>query len=100
MDLPLACTLSAEALSARRQGLLADLLRLATAREQSDNGLRLTFASTGDALPRIAETIAVERRCCQFLRFQLTVEPAAGPVVLDLTGPPGTGEFLAALADV
>jgi hypothetical protein len=27
----------------------------------------------------------------------LTVEPAGGPVVLDLTGPSGTTEFLSAL---
>jgi acetamidase/formamidase len=45
----------------------------------------------------ITRTIDAERRCCRFLRFQLTVEPADGPVLLDLTGPPGTREFVAAL---
>jgi hypothetical protein len=45
----------------------------------------------------IAHAIDAERRCCRFLRFDLTVEPDAGPVVLDLTGPPGTREFIAAL---
>jgi hypothetical protein len=38
--------------------------------------------------------IQVERLCCPFLRFDLTV-PAAGPVHLALTGPPGTRELLA-----
>ena len=33
--------------------------------------------------------IDVERQCRQCLRFQLTVEAALGPVVLEVTGPPG-----------
>jgi hypothetical protein len=32
-----------------------------------------------------------------FLRFAITVEPDGGPVCLELTGPRGTREFVAAL---
>jgi hypothetical protein len=39
--------------------------------------------------------IDVERRCCPFLRFDLTVEPEVGPVRLALSGPPGVREYLA-----
>ena len=35
----------------------------------------------------------------RFLRFGITVEPDEGPVFLELTGPPATGEFLAALLE-
>jgi hypothetical protein len=28
------------------------------------------------------------------LRFNLTTEPSAGPVTLDVSGPPGTAEML------
>ena len=45
-------------------------------------------------LRRIADTLDRERQCCQFLRFQLTIEPAGGAIVLDLTGPEGTRDFL------
>jgi hypothetical protein len=38
-----------------------------------------------------------ERSCCSFLRFQLTAEPATGPVTFDETGPPGTREVLRVL---
>ena len=41
--------------------------------------------------------IDAERQCCRFLRFQVTVERDEGPIVLDVTGPPGTREFLAAI---
>ena len=43
--------------------------------------------------------VDLERRCCAFLRFELTVEPGGGPVWLELTGPPGTREFLQAELD-
>ncbi len=43
----------------------------------------------------LGEFIQLERQCCPFLRFQLTVEPGGGPIWLELTGPPGTREFLA-----
>jgi hypothetical protein len=99
MDLPVACTLSPEALATRRQGLLADLMRDCRSREALADGLRLSFPASDDVLARITETIAAERRCCQFLRFQVTVEPAGGDVTLELTGPKGTNEFLAALLD-
>jgi len=48
-------------------------------------------------LDLLFKTVAAERRCCEFLRFQITVEPGGGAVTLDLTGPPGTREFVAAL---
>ena len=48
-------------------------------------------------LAAIAATVDAERQCCRFLRFQLTVEPDVGEISLDLTGPPGTREFVSAL---
>jgi len=99
MELPVVCTLSPEALSARRQGLLTELVRLAESHEELDNGVRMAFAATDDALTRVVQTVAAERRCCEFLRFQITLEPAGGPLTLELTGPAGTREFLMALLD-
>ncbi len=70
---------------------------LVTAREALDNGLRLRFAASGDeTLPVIARAIDAERRYCRFLHFQVTVHPDEGPIVLELTGPTGTREFLSA----
>jgi len=62
-------------------------------------GYRLGFAASTDALQAITAMIDAERQCCRFLRFQLTIEPDEGPVVLDVTGPPGTRDFLAAVLD-
>lgn len=98
-DLPIVCTLGPAALQARREGLLSTLLQRAENREELPNGLRLRFAATGDAIPLIARTIDAERQCCRFLRFNVSVEPDGGPIVLELTGPPGTREFVSALLE-
>jgi hypothetical protein len=52
-----------------------------------------------ESLAIVATFIDLERRCCAFLRFRLTVEPGGGPIWLELTGPPGTRELLAAELD-
>jgi hypothetical protein len=96
-DLPIVCTLTPETLATRKAGLLPGLVHRAVAVESIGEGMRLTF--TADAVIAIASTIDAERRCCRFLRFELAVEPDEGPVRLTVSGPPGTGEFLAALVE-
>ena len=98
-DLPVACSLDPGALTARREGLLSELLQRAHTRMDLANGLRLSFATTDDTFGLIMRTVDLERRCCRFLRFQITVEPDAGPMSVELTGPAGTQEFLSALVE-
>lgn len=98
-DLPIACTLSPEALVARRAGLLPGLAGRADAREETPDGMRLRFAPSSDTLRGIADAIDAERQCCRFLQFDVTVEQDGGPVWLTLSGPEGTREFLAGLLD-
>jgi hypothetical protein len=98
-SLPIACTLSPAALSARREGLLAELLRRAEDHEELPEGHRLRFAATENTLAMVARTVEAERQCCRFLRFQITIEPDGGPIALELSGPPGTREFISALVD-
>jgi hypothetical protein len=99
-ELPVVCTLGPDARNARREGLLSQLLQQASGREPLPDGVRLRFAASGETLALLARTIEAERHCCRFLRFTITVEPAGGPFTLDLAGPPGTAEFIAALLDL
>ena len=82
---------------ARREGLLSDLMRRAEGQEDLSEGLRLRFAAAEDTLTSITRAVETERHCCRFLRFGITVEPYGGPIFLELSGPPGTREFVAAL---
>ena len=96
-ELPIACTLTPEALRTRREGLLMDLVGRAVRREELSDGLRLEFEPSGDIIDLIARVVAAERHCCRFLRFGMTVEPDGGLVFLDLTGPSGTRDFISGL---
>ena len=98
-DLPVVCSLTPEALQARRQGLLSKLVDLAADRELLSEGMRLRFPEAPATLSAIARAVEAERHCCRFLRFSITVEPDHGPMVLELSGPPGSGEFLTGLLD-
>jgi hypothetical protein len=98
-DLPIVCTLQPGELNARANQLLPGVVAAATARRAIENGFRFEFQPDGEVLVSIVRMIEAERHCCQFLRFQLTIEAGGGPVVLDVTGPAGSQEFLSAMID-
>jgi hypothetical protein len=65
--------------------------------KELDEGYAYRFPSDGNWITELARLIAFERECCSFLRFNLRLEPAAGPIWLELTGPEGTKDFLRSL---
>ena len=93
-ELPIACELTAAELEQRRLGLLPGLLANAQERIALPDGFRWRFAPHSELLAAVTRTIDLERQCCRFLRFALTVEPDGGPIWLEVTGPEGTTEFL------
>lgn len=98
-ELPIVCELSPAELQARRNGLIPGLLALAQERIKLNNGCRWRFDASGEILAAAIKTIDVERRCCRFLKFVLTVEPDEGSMWLEITGPPGTKDFLETLTN-
>ena len=98
--IPIACTLGPAAVKARREDLLGTLVRRAAERLDIPNGYRIRFTPAEEVLPTIAKVIDIERQCCRFLTFHLTIEPDDGPIWLEFTGPAGTREFLAGMLDL
>jgi hypothetical protein len=98
-DLPIVCTLQPGELSAKAMQMLPGIAALAVRRSRIENGYRLEFAADKPSLSEIVTMVEAERRCCRFLRFQLTAEPDQGLVSLEFTGPPGTHEFLGDLVN-
>jgi hypothetical protein len=96
-SVPVACSLSSDELHCHADELIPGLLRDARVVERQQDGVRLEFDSVDGIVTRIASVIEHERRCCRFLTFTLTVPEADGAIVLDLSGPPGTGDFLKSL---
>lgn len=93
----IACSLTPEQLAAARDGLLPGLLTRARAREPIPGGFRWRFEPDAGLLHDTATVIEAERRCCRFLTFALRIEADGGPIWLDVTGPPGTEDFLTTL---
>lgn len=98
MAAPIACSLTPDQLRDRKASLLPGLLDRATQVTPTDDGYRLAFAAGDrDVVSAIAACIDAERHCCPFLQFTLTVPADTGPIVLEVTGPAGTRQFLDAL---
>ena len=98
MNAPIACSLTPDQLRDRNASLLPGLLGRAAQVTPTADGYRVEFAAAdGDTASAIAACIDAERHCCPFLQFTLTVPAEAGTIVLDVTGPAGTRQFLDAL---
>ena len=84
-ELPIACTLTANGMTARLaliDALAADGL---LDRTRTDAGLRVRLLDRPDIEQRTRELVAAESRCCAFLEFDLGRE--SGELVLDISGP-------------
>ncbi len=93
-DCPITCSLSKDELLERRRSVLKSLQTRQLELRALPNGLAFRFAPSSEELLALVQVIDLERKCCPFLTFRLTVEPQEGPVWLELTGPTGTREML------
>ena len=92
--LPIACSLTVPELQARRNEVLQKARAVALEMKEIDGGFSYRFSSNESVLADLSTLIQLEHQCCPFLRISLTVEAGDGPIWLELTGPPGTQEFL------
>jgi len=84
-DLPIACTLSPDCMTARLaliDGLAADGL---LDRTRTDRGVRVRLRDAADIEQRTRELVAAESTCCAL--FDFTLERENGALVLDISGP-------------
>lgn len=96
-DLPIACNLTDPEFQQRRAELLQMFRGAVLETKELEDGYAYRFPADGEWIAELAKVIAVERECCPFLRFNLRLEPANGPIWLELTGPEGARDFLRGL---
>ena len=94
---PIACTLSAQQLTAERETLLLGLADHAVQRTPLPKGMRLRFSATAERMRQIDAVVRRERECCPFLEFRLGLALGGSSLTLDVTGPDGTATLLAQL---
>jgi hypothetical protein len=94
-DLPVACTLSADDLRARGEGVVEPLFARAQRLQETPDGYRFAFPAKADGVRELVEFILSERDCCPFFTFELAFPAPHQSVWLTLRGGDGVKEFVA-----
>ena len=90
----LACQLTSPELVKRKQTVLAELRRQIQESKETANGFVYKFKGGDGIIDQLSEFIKVERQCCPFFTFTLTIGKESEGVWLELAGPVGTKEFI------
>ncbi|MGZ8842270.1 MAG: hypothetical protein ACXW18_01330 [Pyrinomonadaceae bacterium] len=93
-DLPIACTLTTAELQERRRTNLERVKQAIVESRELEDGYALSFPSSTESLKELTSLVDLERQCCPFLTYRITVEANSGPLWLEVTGPDGTKDFL------
>jgi hypothetical protein len=93
-SLPIACSLTSAELQVRRRTVLEKLRGAVLEVEELADGFAYSFSAEGNRFNELADMIDLERQCCPFLQFSVTVTAGHGPLTLEITGPEGTKDFL------
>ena len=88
MVLPVACTLTEAELRERRATILDSVRRAVLDITPVPDGYSYRFDATSEILAQLARLVDLERQCCAFLTFRLTVGADQQPICLEITGPP------------
>jgi len=59
-----------------------------------EDGYSFRFPGKDEWFQRIVEFIASERRCCNFMKFKVTIEPNSGPIWLYIGGSAEIKDYL------
>lgn len=94
--MPIACDLGALSFEqrVREQALLQEFKPLFREAQETDRGYSVAVPADPPVLSRLGEFLALERLCCPFLTFQLSVPADHGLMILQIDGPPGAKAFL------
>ena len=89
------CKLTTTELQERKATVIAEVKRLVVQRTETENGIEYGFNDSDKIIDLLMDFIKTERLCCDFFTFTLTVGDES-LVLLELSGPPGTKEFIEA----
>lgn len=92
--LPVACSLTEPELRERITAVLQKVGLGVLEVVELENGYAYRFPTDDKWLGELINLVRLERQCCPFLTFKISVEHSEGSVWLELSGPSGTKEFL------
>jgi hypothetical protein len=95
-DIPIVCTLNDAEFRDRERTVLERVKSAVREVTENENGYAFRFPSDDDSFAILNEFIMLECRCCPFLDFAITVPRGNGDINLELSGPVGAKDFIAA----
>jgi hypothetical protein len=93
-NMPIACSLTTAEFRDREAKLLAQFRSAFIETEELQEGYAFRLSGDGEWIGLIAELMVAERECCPFLAFEVIALPNKGPLIVRVTGPDGTKEFV------
>jgi hypothetical protein len=93
-DMPIACCLTSAELREREATLLAQFRSAVIETEELPDGYAFRVPGDRKWVAITVEMIVAERECCPFLTFEFVAQPSMGPVIVRVTGPAGSKDFL------
>jgi len=84
--IPIACSLTNDELRERRKNVLDKIAVSLIDSAELPDGFRYRFSIDDSILQNLITVINLERKCCPFLNFKLSLEAGKDFASLDLTG--------------
>ena len=98
-EIPIACSLTVAELQERRKNVLNKIAASLIDSQELPDGFRFRFSIDDSILQNLITVINLERRCCPFLNFKLSLEAGKDFASLGLTGRQGAKEAIRELFD-
>ncbi len=93
-EIPIACYLTDKELQARRKNYLDKAAEFLVDSTKLPDGFIFRFPLAESMLQNLAEIIDLERKCCPFLNFKLSLEAGKDFILLELTGAQSSREII------
>ena len=98
-EIPIACSLTVAELQERRKNVLCNVAASLIDSQELSDGFRFRFSIDDSILQNLITVINLERKCCPFLDFKLSLKAGKDFASLDLTGRQGAKEAIKQLFD-
>ena len=90
----IAWNLTSPELQKRKTEVIAALKAHVLERKEVINGYQYSFDGSDNMLDNLVSFIKLERDCCSFFGFNLSIENAETNIQLRITGPQGAKDFI------
>ncbi len=97
VELPVACSLNDGELQERKSTVLHMVSSSILEVKELRYGYAYRFAADEQTMTQIMQVISLERKCCPFLSFGVSVQAGDDSAWLEMSGPEGTKSLLATL---